>query len=163
MDDRFSARRGTYRVIYWIDDKARVVTVVDVAHRRDVYEPELRAVRALPNSPYVLLIKAAPRGAADPASAPPLGPGRPARRTPGHDLRRHRRSVTSSQARRPIQLPAPGADRQRMRLPVGVARDGFASRDGPDGLSEFDICEDFCYQAPAALHFAYIVLVRRCP
>jgi mRNA-degrading endonuclease RelE of RelBE toxin-antitoxin system len=37
MDDRFSVRRGTYRVIYRIDDKARVVTVVDVAHRRDVY------------------------------------------------------------------------------------------------------------------------------
>jgi mRNA interferase RelE/StbE len=37
MDDSFSARRGTYRVIYRIDDKARVVTVVDVAHRRDVY------------------------------------------------------------------------------------------------------------------------------
>lgn len=37
MDDRFSARRGTYKVIYRIDDKTRVVTVVDVAHRRDVY------------------------------------------------------------------------------------------------------------------------------
>jgi mRNA interferase RelE/StbE len=37
MDDRFSARRGTYRVIYRIDDKARVVTVVDVARRRDAY------------------------------------------------------------------------------------------------------------------------------
>jgi mRNA-degrading endonuclease RelE of RelBE toxin-antitoxin system len=37
MDDRFSARRGTYRVMYRIDDKARVVTVVDVAHRRDAY------------------------------------------------------------------------------------------------------------------------------
>jgi len=37
MDDRFSARRGTYRVIYRIDDKSRVVTVVDVAHRRDAY------------------------------------------------------------------------------------------------------------------------------
>ena len=36
MDDRFSARRGTYRVIYRIDDKAHVVTVVDVAHCRDV-------------------------------------------------------------------------------------------------------------------------------
>jgi mRNA interferase RelE/StbE len=36
-DDRFSARRGTYRVIYRIDDKAGVVTVVDVAHRRDAY------------------------------------------------------------------------------------------------------------------------------
>ena len=37
MDDRCSARRGTYRVIYRIDDKTRAVTVVDVAHRRDVY------------------------------------------------------------------------------------------------------------------------------
>ena len=37
MDDRFSVRRGTYRVIYRIDDKASVVTVIDVAHRRDVY------------------------------------------------------------------------------------------------------------------------------
>jgi mRNA interferase RelE/StbE len=33
MDDRYSARRGIYRVIYRIDDKARMVTVVDVAHR----------------------------------------------------------------------------------------------------------------------------------
>jgi mRNA interferase RelE/StbE len=37
MNDRFNARRGTYRVIYRIDDKARVVTVVDVAHHRDAY------------------------------------------------------------------------------------------------------------------------------
>jgi mRNA interferase RelE/StbE len=37
LDDRFSARRGTYRIIYRIDDGARVVTVVDVGHRRDVY------------------------------------------------------------------------------------------------------------------------------
>jgi mRNA interferase RelE/StbE len=37
MDDRFSTRRGTYRVIYRIDDKDRVVTVVDVDHRRDAY------------------------------------------------------------------------------------------------------------------------------
>ena len=36
MDDRFSTRRGTYRIIYRIDDKNRVVTVVDVDHR-DVY------------------------------------------------------------------------------------------------------------------------------
>jgi mRNA interferase RelE/StbE len=36
VDDSFNARRGTYRVIHRIDDKARVVTVVDVAHRRDV-------------------------------------------------------------------------------------------------------------------------------
>jgi mRNA interferase RelE/StbE len=37
MDDRFSARRGTYRIIYWIDGKNRIVTVVDIDHRRDVY------------------------------------------------------------------------------------------------------------------------------
>jgi mRNA-degrading endonuclease RelE of RelBE toxin-antitoxin system len=37
LDDRFSARRGTYRVIYRIDDGAQIVTVVDVGHGRDVY------------------------------------------------------------------------------------------------------------------------------
>lgn len=37
LDDRFSARRGTYRVIYRIDDKTHIVTVVDIGHRRDVY------------------------------------------------------------------------------------------------------------------------------
>jgi len=37
LDDRFSARRGTYRVIYRIDDEARVITVVDIGHRSDVY------------------------------------------------------------------------------------------------------------------------------
>jgi mRNA interferase RelE/StbE len=29
LDDRFSARRGTYRVIYRIDDEAQVVTIAD--------------------------------------------------------------------------------------------------------------------------------------
>jgi mRNA interferase RelE/StbE len=37
LDDRFSARRGTYRIIYRIDNRARTVTVVDIDHRRDVY------------------------------------------------------------------------------------------------------------------------------
>ena len=37
LDDRHSARRGTYRVIYRIDDERRTVTVVDVAHRGDAY------------------------------------------------------------------------------------------------------------------------------
>lgn len=37
LDDRFSARRGTYRVICRIDDAANIVTVVDIGHRRDVY------------------------------------------------------------------------------------------------------------------------------
>jgi mRNA-degrading endonuclease RelE of RelBE toxin-antitoxin system len=39
LEDRFSARRGTYRIIYRIDDATRTVTVVDVNHRRDVYHP----------------------------------------------------------------------------------------------------------------------------
>ena len=37
LDDRFSARRGTYRVIYRIDDQARIVTVVDIGHRHEAY------------------------------------------------------------------------------------------------------------------------------
>ncbi|MCM3886580.1 type II toxin-antitoxin system RelE/ParE family toxin [Frankia sp. R82] len=37
LDDRFSARRGTYRIIYRVDDKTMDVTVVDIDHRRDVY------------------------------------------------------------------------------------------------------------------------------
>ncbi len=37
LDDRRSARRGTYRVVYRIDDDIRTVTVLDVAHRRDAY------------------------------------------------------------------------------------------------------------------------------
>ncbi|MGL4745371.1 MAG: type II toxin-antitoxin system RelE family toxin [Dermatophilaceae bacterium] len=37
LDDRHSARRGTYRVVYRIDDDECTVTVVDVAHRRDAY------------------------------------------------------------------------------------------------------------------------------
>jgi mRNA-degrading endonuclease RelE of RelBE toxin-antitoxin system len=36
LANRFSARRGIYRVIYRIDDAARTVTVVDVDHRRDM-------------------------------------------------------------------------------------------------------------------------------
>lgn len=39
LEDRHSARRGTYRVIYRIDDDSRTVTVVDIAHRRDAYRP----------------------------------------------------------------------------------------------------------------------------
>jgi mRNA-degrading endonuclease RelE of RelBE toxin-antitoxin system len=39
LDDRYSARRGTYRVIYRIDDDHRRVTVVGVVHRADTYRP----------------------------------------------------------------------------------------------------------------------------
>jgi mRNA interferase RelE/StbE len=33
----FSARRGTYRVLYRIDDTTRTVTVLRIDHRSDVY------------------------------------------------------------------------------------------------------------------------------
>lgn len=39
LDDRHSARRGTYRVIYRIDDIRRLVTVVGVVLRADAYRP----------------------------------------------------------------------------------------------------------------------------
>lgn len=34
---RFSARRGPYRIIYELDDDERVVRVIAIGHRRDVY------------------------------------------------------------------------------------------------------------------------------
>jgi mRNA-degrading endonuclease RelE of RelBE toxin-antitoxin system len=37
LDDRFSARRGTYRVIYRIDDDEHRVIVVAVVARSDAY------------------------------------------------------------------------------------------------------------------------------
>jgi len=37
LDDRHSARRGTYRVIYRINDEEQIVNVLLVAHRRDAY------------------------------------------------------------------------------------------------------------------------------
>lgn len=33
----WSARRGTYRVLYLVDDRRRVVTVTSVRHRADAY------------------------------------------------------------------------------------------------------------------------------
>jgi mRNA interferase RelE/StbE len=37
LDDRHSARRGTYRVIYRIDDQQMTVTVLAVSARSDAY------------------------------------------------------------------------------------------------------------------------------
>jgi mRNA interferase RelE/StbE len=36
---RFSARRGPYRVIYELNEQERVVRVIAIGHRRDVYRP----------------------------------------------------------------------------------------------------------------------------
>ena len=35
----YSARRGTYRVLYRVDEDAREVIVLRVDHRRDAYRP----------------------------------------------------------------------------------------------------------------------------
>lgn len=39
LDRIWSARRGTYRILYAIDDERRTVTVLRIEHRRDVYRP----------------------------------------------------------------------------------------------------------------------------
>lgn len=40
LEDRHSARRGTYRVIYRINAQRQQVTVVGVVHRADAYRPD---------------------------------------------------------------------------------------------------------------------------
>ena len=40
LADRYSARRGTYRVIFRIDEPRHSVTVVAVVHRADAYRPD---------------------------------------------------------------------------------------------------------------------------
>lgn len=37
LEDRWAARRGPYRVIYMLDEKAHTVIVLAVAHRADAY------------------------------------------------------------------------------------------------------------------------------
>ena len=37
-DDQWRVRVGDWRVLYLIDDEAKVVSVTHIAHRRDVYE-----------------------------------------------------------------------------------------------------------------------------
>lgn len=39
LDDRWSARRGTYRVLYTIDDAARKVRITAILPRADAYRP----------------------------------------------------------------------------------------------------------------------------
>ena len=39
LDGYRSARRGTYRVVYRIDEPSRTVHVVRIDHRADVYRP----------------------------------------------------------------------------------------------------------------------------
>ena len=37
LEGVFSARRGAYRVLYEIDHEKQIVSVIDIAHRSDVY------------------------------------------------------------------------------------------------------------------------------
>ena len=39
LEGIWSARRGSYRVLYEIGEEAHTVTVMDVAHRGDAYRP----------------------------------------------------------------------------------------------------------------------------
>jgi mRNA interferase RelE/StbE len=36
-EDRYRTRQGDYRVVYAVDDERRIVEVVRIGHRRDVY------------------------------------------------------------------------------------------------------------------------------
>jgi len=38
-EGRYSARRGPYRIIYELDDAERLVRVMAIGHRRDIYRP----------------------------------------------------------------------------------------------------------------------------
>jgi mRNA interferase RelE/StbE len=37
LADQRNARRGTFRVLYEVDAEARVVTILAIGHRRDIY------------------------------------------------------------------------------------------------------------------------------
>ncbi len=39
LEGKHSARRGAFRIVYEIDDHRRVVTVIAIDHRADVYRP----------------------------------------------------------------------------------------------------------------------------
>ncbi len=39
LEGIWSARRGTYRILYRIDDEAREIIVLRIGHRRDIYRP----------------------------------------------------------------------------------------------------------------------------
>ena len=39
LEGKHSARRGDFRVIYQIDDQQRLLTIIAIDHRSDVYRP----------------------------------------------------------------------------------------------------------------------------
>jgi mRNA interferase RelE/StbE len=46
LEGYLGARRGVYRVVYRIDRRPRIVWVVRIDHRADVYRPRLRPYAA---------------------------------------------------------------------------------------------------------------------
>ena len=38
-EGRYSARRGPYRIIYELEEAKRVIRVIAIGHRRDIYRP----------------------------------------------------------------------------------------------------------------------------
>ncbi len=46
LEGYWSARRGPYRIVYRIDDEARMVLIVAVAHRADSYRPREESARS---------------------------------------------------------------------------------------------------------------------
>lgn len=40
LEGVWSARRGTYRVLYRVNDETREIIVLRVGHRRDIYRPQ---------------------------------------------------------------------------------------------------------------------------
>ncbi len=38
-EGRYSARRGPYRIIYELEEAERVIRVIAIGHRRDIYRP----------------------------------------------------------------------------------------------------------------------------
>ena len=42
-DDRYRVRQGDYRILYSIEDEIRIVSIVHVGHRKDVYRRRGRA------------------------------------------------------------------------------------------------------------------------
>ena len=50
LDDRFTARRGTYRVVYRIQEPERKVTVVGVFSRADAYRARCGDIAPFPSA-----------------------------------------------------------------------------------------------------------------
>jgi hypothetical protein len=46
FDGFYSARRGTYRIVYRIDEAKHQVEIYSIRHRRDAYRPDRASWRA---------------------------------------------------------------------------------------------------------------------